>query len=133
MKVNNHCSTEISDNNVNLYLWYMVSWIFQLCLPQKGFSKLDALQKYPMSKNWRISPTLLVLHDVFFLGPFPYDAMNTPANEHALFWTMVFSNKSLFVPYNWQITALAWWKYPYCRKGTTTSLRRPKNEPSCTF
>ena len=42
-----------------------------------------------------------------FWGPFPYNAMDTPANENALFVFL----KTLFVPHHWPITELAWSKY----------------------
>ena len=48
----------------------------------------------------------LILQDVTFLSPFPYDDMETPVNRNALF--CVLKNKSLFLPHHWPITAVAW-------------------------
>ena len=42
---------------------------------------------------------------LIFWVSFLYNAMNTPANENALF--SLIRNKSLFVPHHWRITAVA--------------------------
>ena len=41
-----------------------------------------------------------------FLTPYSNDAMDTPANDNALFGYL--ENKPLFVPLHWPITALVW-------------------------
>jgi hypothetical protein len=66
-----------------------------------------------------------------FWGPFPYDAMDTPANENALFCLL--KNEPLFVPHDWPITALAWWKYPYYVFHSVVRKRAAKNGTSCTL